>query len=58
VSTEGVKVDGERLTALVVLGVLNDRSFPLIFYRENCADMRLTERTWTSVSSPAPRPWW
>jgi 5-dehydro-2-deoxygluconokinase len=43
VSTEGVKVDGERLTALVVLGVLNDRSFPLIFYRENCADMRLTE---------------
>jgi 5-dehydro-2-deoxygluconokinase len=43
VSTEGVKVDGERLTALVVLGVLNDRSFPLIFYRENCADMGLTE---------------
>jgi 5-dehydro-2-deoxygluconokinase len=42
VSTDGVKVDGERLTALVVLGVLNDQNFPLIFYRENCADMALT----------------
>jgi 5-dehydro-2-deoxygluconokinase len=43
VDVEGVKVDPHRLTALVVLGVLNDRSFPLIFYRENCADMGLTE---------------
>lgn len=43
VATEGVKTDSDRLTALVILGVLNDRSFPLIFYRENCADMGLTE---------------
>jgi len=43
VATEGVKVDADRLTALVLLGVRDDRSFPLIFYRENCADMGLTE---------------
>src|SRR5918997_4389369 len=41
VVTAGVKTDPRRLTALVVLGVQNDRSFPLIFYRENCADMAL-----------------
>ncbi len=40
---DGVKVDPTRLTALVLLGVLNDRDFPLIFYRENCADMGLVE---------------
>ena len=38
----GVKTDPHRLTALVALGVRNDKSFPLIFYRENCADMALT----------------
>ena len=43
VSTDGVKVDPARLTALVLLGVLNENSFPLIFYRENCADMGLAE---------------
>ncbi|WP_420959643.1 bifunctional 5-dehydro-2-deoxygluconokinase/5-dehydro-2-deoxyphosphogluconate aldolase [Brucella sp. IR073] len=43
VSTEGVKVDPERLTALVILGIRDDRQFPLIFYRENCADMALCE---------------
>ncbi|HMN87321.1 MAG TPA: 5-dehydro-2-deoxygluconokinase [Bauldia sp.] len=43
VSTAGVKVDRERLTALVLLSVENDTTFPLIFYRENCADMGLTE---------------
>jgi 5-dehydro-2-deoxygluconokinase len=41
--TDGVKVDPARLTALVLLGVRDERSFPLIFYRENCADMGLTE---------------
>ena len=39
VSTEGVKVDSDRMTALVVLGIRNQETFPLIFYRENCADM-------------------
>ena len=59
VSTDGVKVDPERLTALVVLGVLNDRSFPLIFYRENCADMGL-DRGGRGRAPRRPRrvPWW
>jgi len=43
VSTAGVKVDPERLTALAILSVENDKTFPLLFYRENCADMALTE---------------
>jgi len=43
VSTQGVKTDGERLTALVILGIRDETQFPLIFYRENCADMALCE---------------
>ncbi len=43
VVTTGVKVDPVRLTALVLLAVENDRSFPMIFYRENVADMGLSE---------------
>ncbi|HVL70633.1 MAG TPA: 5-dehydro-2-deoxygluconokinase [Beijerinckiaceae bacterium] len=43
VDTRGVKTDPKRLTGLVLLGVQDDKSFPLIFYRENCADMALTE---------------
>ncbi|MCS4243266.1 5-dehydro-2-deoxygluconokinase [Rhizobium sp. BIGb0125] len=43
VSTKGVKFDPERLTALVILGIRDDEQFPLIFYRENCADMALCE---------------
>ena len=43
VSTAGIKIDTERLTALVLLSVENDKTFPLIFYRENCADMGITE---------------
>ncbi len=43
VSLTGVKVDPERLTALAILSVEDDRTFPLLFYRENCADMALTE---------------
>ncbi len=42
VDTRGVKVDPERLTALVLLGIRDQEQFPLIFYRENCADMGLT----------------
>jgi 5-dehydro-2-deoxygluconokinase len=41
VATDGVVTDKERLTALVLLSVENDKTFPLIFYRENCADMAL-----------------
>jgi 5-dehydro-2-deoxygluconokinase len=43
VDVRGVKTDPERLTALVLLGIRDDRQFPLIFYRENCADMALCE---------------
>ncbi|MEL6571209.1 MAG: 5-dehydro-2-deoxygluconokinase [Pseudomonadota bacterium] len=42
VDTTGVKTDPERLTALVLLGIRDQEKFPLIFYRENCADMGLT----------------
>lgn len=43
VATKGVVIDPERLTALVILGVRDSETFPLIFYRENCADMALCE---------------
>ena len=43
VDVRGVKTDPERLTALVLLGIRDDHQFPLIFYRENCADMALCE---------------
>ena len=33
--------DPQRLTALVLLGLKDRESFPLVFYRENCADMAL-----------------
>lgn len=43
VSTRGVVTDPDRLTALVILGIRDEDQFPLIFYRENCADMALCE---------------
>lgn len=43
VSTAGIVVDDARLTALVLLAVRNRVSFPHIFYRENCADIALSE---------------
>jgi 5-dehydro-2-deoxygluconokinase len=43
VDTRGVVTDPDRLTALVVLGIRDEEQFPLIFYRENCADMALSE---------------
>lgn len=42
VNTDGVKTDPDRLTALVLLGIRDQDQFPLIFYREKCADMGLT----------------
>lgn len=41
VDIAGVLTDAERLTALVILGIRDRDTFPLIFYRENCADMAL-----------------
>jgi 5-dehydro-2-deoxygluconokinase len=43
VDVRGVRTDPERLTALVILGIRDQHQFPLIFYRENCADMALCE---------------
>lgn len=41
VDTSHLKTDEERLTALVILGIRDRETFPLIFYRENCADMAI-----------------
>jgi len=43
VDLRGVKTDADRLSALVILGIRDQDQFPLIFYRENCADMALCE---------------
>jgi 5-dehydro-2-deoxygluconokinase len=43
VDVSGVITDPRRLTALAVLGIRDERRFPLLFYRENCADMALCE---------------
>jgi 5-dehydro-2-deoxygluconokinase len=43
VDTASVISDEARLTALVILGIRDRESFPLIFYREDCADMALTK---------------
>ncbi|HWF76392.1 MAG TPA: 5-dehydro-2-deoxygluconokinase [Caulobacteraceae bacterium] len=42
VDISGVIADPERLTALAVLGIRSQSEFPLLFYRENCADMALS----------------
>ena len=44
VDVRGVLTDSQRLTALVILGIRDRETFPLIFYRENCADMALCEQ--------------
>ena len=41
VDTSHVKIDPDRLTALVILGIRDSAQFPLIFYREDCADMAI-----------------
>ena len=41
VDVTSVITDENRLTALVVLGIRDRESFPLIFYRQDCADMAL-----------------
>jgi 5-dehydro-2-deoxygluconokinase len=38
-----VSFDRQRLTALAVLGIQDRDTFPLIFYRENCADMAVRD---------------
>ena len=41
VDTSYVKTDPDRLTALVILGIRDGERFPLVFYREDCADMAI-----------------
>ena len=43
VDISGIVTDPHRLTALVILGIRDKDTFPLIFYRENCADAALSE---------------
>jgi 5-dehydro-2-deoxygluconokinase len=43
VAVEGIKVDPQRLTALVLLAVEDEGVSPHIFYRTDCADMALSE---------------
>ena len=41
VDVSHVTTDPTRLTGLVLLGIRDRETFPLIFYRENCADMAI-----------------
>jgi 5-dehydro-2-deoxygluconokinase len=41
VDAASVIADRDRLTALAILGIRDRDTFPLLFYRENCADMAL-----------------
>ena len=43
VAPDGIVTDDQRLTALAILAVESPSTFPLLFYRENCADMALGE---------------
>jgi len=43
VNTRGVITDPKRLTSLVILGIRDDKTFPMIFYRTDCADSAICE---------------
>lgn len=43
VDTRAVSTDPDRPTAMVLLGIKDKDTFPLIFVRENCADMAISE---------------
>lgn len=43
VDTSHVVTDKDRLTGLVILGIKDQETFPLIFYRRDCADMALNK---------------
>ena len=43
VDVSGIHTDPVRLTSLVLLGIRDEKTFPLIFYRDNCADGALDE---------------
>lgn len=39
--TSQVQIDQQRLTGMVLLGIKDQHTFPLLFARENCADMAI-----------------
>ncbi|WP_417275538.1 bifunctional 5-dehydro-2-deoxygluconokinase/5-dehydro-2-deoxyphosphogluconate aldolase [Celeribacter halophilus] len=43
VETCGLKTDPKRLTAMAFLGLEDDKNFPLLFVRNDCADAALSE---------------
>jgi 5-dehydro-2-deoxygluconokinase len=43
VDVGGVRTDPKRLTSIVLLGIRDEKTFPLIFYRADCADGALDE---------------
>jgi 5-dehydro-2-deoxygluconokinase len=43
VDTSQIKLDPTRLTGVVLLGIKSEHTFPLLFLRENVADMALAE---------------
>jgi len=43
VDVRGIARDAKRLTALALVGAPNDHDFPLLYYRNDCADMALSE---------------
>lgn len=43
VDVSHVKTDPERLTGMAILGIKDKKTFPLLFYRENCADMAIED---------------
>ena len=51
--TSQLQTDRERLTALVLLGLKDRDTFPLLFVRENCADMAVRPTRSARTSSPA-----
>lgn len=42
VDVSNIVTDKQRLTGLVILGIKDRETFPLIFYRNDCADMALS----------------
>ena len=48
VDVSHVKTDPKRLTALVFLGIQDRETFPLVFYRDNCADMAIAAEDFDS----------
>jgi 5-dehydro-2-deoxygluconokinase len=47
VDVSHVRSDPGRLTGIAILGIKDRQTFPLLFYRENCADMEIEEGDFT-----------